>query len=154
MNAAAARTTDPIYSEIDNVAHDICCAARFALIVGGGVHLLSPVDGSGSAEMSKHLLRDLAVVLGGIPHGEVLRISFQGATAHTANAVIAALDASGFKLEAVARHDDEMLGRPGKEKPARYGMLAFRAPKDIAAEIGAFISNVVQLVGAPTIPPM
>jgi hypothetical protein len=143
----AARTAAPIYSDLDEVASDICCAAKFALIVGGGVYLLAPA--AGGSEMSKHLLRDLAPVLATIPHGEVLRISFQGATSHTADSVLSALDAAGFALEAVARHDIEMLGRPGKEKAARYGMLAFRAPKDIADEIGALINNVVQLIGAP-----
>ncbi len=151
MPATNIRTASPIYSDLDTAAHDVCCAAKFALIVGGGVHLLSP-DSDGSSQMSKHLLRDLAVVLGAIPHGTLIRISFQGATARTADSVMAALDACGFKLEAVARHDIEMLGRPGQEKPARYGMLAFRAPKDIAAEICALINNVVHIVGAPLLP--
>lgn len=149
MNIATqTRTTAPIYSDIDMAAHDVCCAAKYALIVGGSIVVLAPEsDGTNSLITYKH--GDITKVLSEIPHGTLVRVSFQAAAPRSADLVLVALDAAGFKLAAVARHENATIGRPGKEKTMRDGMLAFRAPADIDAEIGALINCVVQLAGAP-----
>ena len=138
------RTIAPIYSDVDLAAHDVCCDAKHALIVAGSITLLAPeADGTNSLSTYKH--NEIAAVLGSIPRGAMLRISFQAAAPRSADLVLIALDAAGFTLEAVSRHENTPIGRPGKEKNMRDGMLAFRAPKTIDAELAAFARNVAHI---------
>lgn len=144
------RTTAPIYSDLNLAAHDVCCAAKHAIIVGGAsIMFLSPAaDGSGSV-MTKNQHRDIARILAGVPNGETLRVSFQAAAPRSADAVLGALEAAGFKVRAVARHEDTPIGRPGKEKIMRDGMLAFTAPATIEDEIAVLGQNIASLLFSP-----
>jgi len=139
-----ARTIAPIYSDVDLAAHGVCCGAKHALIVGGSITLLAP-EADGTNSLSTHKHNEIAAVLGAIPRGALLRVSFQAAAPRSADLILIALDAAGFTLEAVARHENTAIGRPGKEKNMRDGMLAFCAPKTIDAELVAFARNVAHI---------
>lgn len=149
MNTAT-RTTAPIYSDLDLAAHDVCCAAKHGIIVGGAsIMFLSPAAGESGFTMSKHLHRDIASILASVPNGETLRVSFQAAAPRSADAVLGALETAGFKVRAVARHEDTIIGRPGKEKTMRDGMLAFSSPATIEDEIAVLGQNVAALLCGP-----
>ncbi len=76
-------------------------------------------------------------------------MSFQAAAPRSADAVLGALKTAGFKLVAVARHEDTLIGRPGKEKTMRDGMLAFSSPATIEDEIAVLGQNVAALLCGP-----
>lgn len=141
------RSLSPIYSDVDMAALDICCAAKFAIIVAGSITMLRPADGGHTLTTHKH--GDIAEMLASVPRGAMLRVSFQAATPRSSDAIIKALTGAGFQLSAVARHEDTLIGRPGKEKTMRDGMLAFKAPMSIDDEIKEFANNVVAVMCAP-----
>jgi len=141
------RTVSPVYPDVDMVAADVCAACPRSIIVDFALSMLEPVLGGHTLNTFKS--SDLAVTLNNIPRGSALRVSFRGARSELADSVLVALDAAGFKLIAVAHHDETMVGKPGKEKPMRDGMLAFSAPVTLEDEVAAFGRALVGVLRNP-----
>ena len=146
MNTATAIPTVTI-SNATTEGFDVCSACPRSLIVDFALTMLEPVTGGHT--MSTFPKSEIADRLNAIPRGTMLRVTFRGALAKRADEVLAALDAAGFKHVATARYEDTLVGKPGKEKTMRDGMLAFAAPVTLEDEIVAFGKNLVGMLRNP-----
>ena len=146
MNTATAIPTVTI-SDATTEGFNVCADCPRSLIVDFDLTMLEPVDGGHT--MSNFPKSEIAYRLNAIPRGTMLRVTFRGASPKRADEVLAALDAAGFKHVATARYEDTQIGKPGKEKTMRDGMLAFSAPATLEDEIVAFGKNLVGLLRNP-----
>jgi len=144
MNTAT-RTATISNATIDGF--DACSACPRSLIVDFALTMLEPIDGGHT--MVTFPKTEIAERLNAIPRGTMLRVTFRGASPKRADEVLAALDAAGFKHAATARYEDTQIGKSGKEKTIRDGMLAFSAPTTLEDEIDAFSKNLVGLLRNP-----
>ena len=149
MNTATAITiiTTVTISDTTIEGFDVCAACPRSLIVDFALTMLEPIEGGHT--MVTFPKSEIAERLNAIPRGTMLRVTFRGASPKRADEVLVALDAAGFKHVATARYEDTQIGKPGKEKTIRDGMLAFSAPATLEDEIAAFGKNLVGLLRNP-----
>ena len=147
MNTATTISTVTI-SDTTIGGFDVCAACPRSLIVDFALTMLEPIEG-GHTMVTFLGPASLTERLNAIPRGTMLRVTFRGASPKRADEVLVALDAAGFKHVATARYEDTQIGKPGKEKTIRDGMLAFSAPATLEDEIAAFGKNLVGLLRNP-----